>query len=92
MLYDWCLLLAPKYQATYSPDSTQKWGYPLPAVVSAPQGISHDDTAVFVSEGSRVRRLLKSADDGQHVAPDRITFAGWVEQWLELRREAITPG
>jgi integrase len=29
-----------------------------------------------------VRRLLKSADDGTHVAPDKITLAQWVEQWI----------
>jgi hypothetical protein len=31
-----------------------------------------------------LRRLLKSADDGIHVAPDRITLAAWSEQWLAL--------
>jgi integrase len=31
-----------------------------------------------------LRRLLKSADDGVHVAPDKITLAQWVEQWLAL--------
>ena len=39
-----------------------------------------------------LRRLLKSADDGQHVAPDRITLAAWIDQWLALlqRRDAKT--
>jgi hypothetical protein len=29
-----------------------------------------------------LRRLLKSGDDGTHVAPDKITLAQWVEQWI----------
>lgn len=32
-----------------------------------------------------LRRLLKSADDGQHVAPDKITLAEWVAQWIAGR-------
>jgi integrase len=31
-----------------------------------------------------LRRLLKSADDGTHVAPNRITLKDWSEQWLTL--------
>ena len=40
--------------------------------------------------GSRIeaqrelRRLIKSADDGEHVAPNKITLAQWSEQWLRL--------
>jgi integrase len=30
-----------------------------------------------------LRRLLKSGDDGDHVAPDKITVGQWVDQWLE---------
>jgi integrase len=38
-----------------------------------------------ISEARKeLRRLLKSGDDGQHVAPDRITLAEWVAQWLAL--------
>ena len=29
-----------------------------------------------------VRRLLKSGNDGSHVAPDKITVGQWIEQWL----------
>lgn len=31
-----------------------------------------------------LRRLLRDGDTGQHVAPDRITVAQWVTQWLAL--------
>jgi integrase len=31
----------------------------------------------------RLRELLKAGDDGQHVAPTKLTFGMWVEQWLE---------
>ena len=31
-----------------------------------------------------LRRLLSSADQGQHVAPDRITLQQWAEQWLSI--------
>ena len=31
-----------------------------------------------------LRRLIKSADDGEHVAPNKITLAQWSEQWLRL--------
>jgi integrase len=33
--------------------------------------------------GKRLRELLKAGDDGQHVAPTRLTFGQWVGQWLE---------
>src|SRR5215468_1526519 len=33
-----------------------------------------------------LRRLIKSADDGQHVAPDRLTLAAWVARWVALQR------
>src|SRR6266566_1790578 len=29
-----------------------------------------------------LRRVLKSGDDGTHVAPDKITLGQWVEMWL----------
>jgi len=31
-----------------------------------------------------LRRLIKSADDGQHVAPDKLILAAWVERWIAL--------
>jgi integrase len=38
-----------------------------------------------VTEAKReLRRLLKSADDGNHIAPNRMTLAQWAEQWLAL--------
>ena len=30
-----------------------------------------------------LRRLLKSADDGDHVPPTKITVGQWIERWLE---------
>jgi integrase len=30
-----------------------------------------------------LRRLLRSGDTGEHVAPDKITLAQWVDQWME---------
>jgi integrase-like protein len=29
-----------------------------------------------------LRRLIRSGDTGEHVAPDKITLAQWVEQWI----------
>jgi integrase len=29
-----------------------------------------------------LRRLIRSGDTGEHVAPDKITLAQWVEQWV----------
>src|ERR1700704_4336700 len=34
---------------------------------------------------TELRRLLKSADDGAHVAPNKITLAEWVNRWLALQ-------
>src|SRR5205807_8503174 len=34
---------------------------------------------------TELRRLLKSADDGAHVAPDKTTLAAWVDRWLALQ-------
>jgi integrase len=31
-----------------------------------------------------LRRLLKSGDDGSHIAPNRITLTEWSKQWLAL--------
>ena len=33
-----------------------------------------------------LRRLIKSADDGQHVAPDKLSLAAWVDRWVALQR------
>jgi hypothetical protein len=33
-----------------------------------------------------LRRLIKSADDGQRVAPDKLTLAAWVDRWVTLQR------
>jgi integrase len=36
-----------------------------------------------------LRRLIKSAEDGQHVPPDKLTLAEWVGRWVAVqRREA----
>jgi integrase len=32
---------------------------------------------------AELRRLLRSADTGEHVDPDRITLASWAEHWLK---------
>jgi integrase len=37
-----------------------------------------------------LRRLIKSADDGAHVAPDRMTLATWVDRWIALLRRGDT--
>jgi integrase len=31
-----------------------------------------------------LRKILKSADDGAHVAPGRLTLSCWIDQWLAL--------
>jgi integrase len=33
---------------------------------------------------TELRRLLRSGDTGEHVAPDRATLAGWAEQWIAI--------
>jgi integrase len=30
-----------------------------------------------------LRRLLKSGDDGQHIAPSKVTVEQWTTQWLQ---------
>src|ERR1700730_2206573 len=35
---------------------------------------------------AELRKLLKSADDGEHIAPDKVTLARWSKQWLALLR------
>jgi integrase len=32
-----------------------------------------------------LRRLLHSGDEGKHVAPDKITLAQWIDEWLALK-------
>jgi integrase len=37
-----------------------------------------------------LRRLLKSGDDGTHVAPAKMTLGQWIESWLDLRKRSVT--
>jgi integrase len=37
-----------------------------------------------------LRRLLRTGDTGEHVAPERLTLAQWVEEWLELRQRKVS--
>jgi integrase len=37
-----------------------------------------------------LRRLIKSADDGAHVAPDKLPLAAWIDRWLALQRRSDT--
>src|SRR5215475_2252523 len=37
-----------------------------------------------------LRRLVKSADDGQHVAPDKLTLSAWVDRWIALQSRGGT--
>lgn len=32
----------------------------------------------------KLRELIRSGDVGEHIAPDKITLAAWVERWLAL--------
>jgi len=34
--------------------------------------------------GKELRRLLRSGDTGEHVAPDKLTLAQWMDTWLAL--------
>ena len=49
-------------------------------------GKRHTKTVIgSITDAKReLRRLLKSADDGEHVAPDAITLAAWIERWIDL--------
>jgi integrase len=38
-----------------------------------------------------LRRLLKSGDDGSHVAPGKVTLAQWIDSWIDLRRRKVNP-
>jgi integrase len=31
-----------------------------------------------------VRRLVKSGEDGKHVAPDKVTLGAWVDHWIAI--------
>jgi integrase len=33
---------------------------------------------------AELRRLIRSGDTGEHVAPDRVTLATWIERWITL--------
>ncbi len=37
-----------------------------------------------------LRGLIKSADDGRHVAPDKLTLAAWTDRWVALQRRGDT--
>jgi len=38
-----------------------------------------------------LRRLLKTADDGAHVDPARISVRDWLTRWLAAAREQVAP-
>src|SRR5690348_16908392 len=38
-----------------------------------------------------LRRLLKTADDGSHVDPARITVRAWLSRWLDTVKAEIAP-
>jgi hypothetical protein len=31
-----------------------------------------------------LRRLIRSGDVGEHIAPDKMTLGGWIDRWLGL--------
>ena len=33
---------------------------------------------------TELRRLLRSGDTGEHVAPDQVTLASWAKHWIEI--------
>ena len=39
-----------------------------------------------------LRRIMKSADDGAHVAPDKLTLSTWIERWVALLRRGEGTG
>jgi integrase len=39
-----------------------------------------------------LRRVIKSAEDGQHVAPDKLSLAAWVDRWVALLRRGEDTG
>jgi integrase len=39
-----------------------------------------------------LRRLLQSADDGQHVAPNKLTLSTWIAHWIALLRRGDDTG
>src|SRR5713101_1809431 len=44
-----------------------------------------------ITEARReLRRLIKSVGDGQHVAPDKLTLAAWMDRWVALQRRGDT--
>jgi integrase len=40
----------------------------------------------------QLRHLLKTGDDGVHVAPARHTLAAWIDEWLLLRARKVSAG
>ncbi len=36
-----------------------------------------------------LRRLLATADEGQHIAPNKITFKQWAVEWLALKSRSL---
>jgi integrase len=36
-----------------------------------------------------LRRLLAAGDDGKHIAPNKLTVAQWITDWLALKERAI---
>jgi integrase len=37
-----------------------------------------------------LRRLIRSGDVGEHIAPDKITLATWVEKWIALLERQVS--
>src|SRR5262245_12294379 len=41
-------------------------------------------TGTLAEAKKKLRELLKSGDDGQHVEPTRMTLGEWIEHWLSI--------
>ena len=63
----------------------EKAGKSVRFVIINGQGYRVNGPAVSPMPAANCSRLLKSGDDGQHVAPDKVTLTQWVTDWLALR-------
>ncbi len=40
-------------------------------------------TGTLTEARKELRRLIRSGDTGEHVAPNKITVTAWIDQWIK---------
>lgn len=80
------MTFAAEVSGTISPSGEGSWRirYPVNG-----RRVSKTVRGSKTAAAKELRRLLQSADEGAHVAPDKTALAQWIPQWLTVKGRSI---